>query len=119
MMTRWQFSGLAVGAAALLFTARPAQAQVWFGPPVVAPVVRPAPVVVTSASTWAGPTWVAASPAVVGPTWVAPAPVVVQPGWRSGPYWSPRRAARVARRTGGYTVAWGPRGGTAVVGRGW
>jgi hypothetical protein len=32
-MRRWQLTGLVLGTAALFFTARPAQAQVWFGPP--------------------------------------------------------------------------------------
>jgi hypothetical protein len=45
-MTRWRLTGLAAGAAALLVTARPAQAQVWFGPPAGPPpfgVSRPVP----------------------------------------------------------------------------
>jgi hypothetical protein len=48
-MRRWQPTGLVLGAAALILTARPALAQVWISPS--APVVvAPAPVVV-------GPGW--------------------------------------------------------------
>ena len=79
-MKSWQLTGLVVGAAALLFTARPAQAQVWFGPPVAAP----APPV------WFGP------PA---PVVVARPPVVVAPGWGARPR-DVRRAYRAARRAG-------------------
>jgi len=47
-MRSWKLMALALGAAALLFTARPAQAQVFIGAPPI--VVAPAPVVI-------GPTW--------------------------------------------------------------
>ena len=94
-MRRRQLTGLVLGAAALFFTARPAQAQVWFGPPVGPPPFGP--------------------PA---PVWVAPAPVVVAPGWSARPYWGWRRDRRALRR-GWYGTAWGPRGGVVAVGRRW
>jgi hypothetical protein len=79
-----QFTGLVLGAAALLLSARQAEAQVWIGPS--APiVVGPAPIV------------------------VAPAPVVVGPGWGPRPYWGVRRYYRPVRRAGWYGAAWGPR----------
>ena len=85
-MRSWQLTGLVVGAAALLFTARPAQAQVWVGPPVAAP----------ARTVWVSPPVVAAAP----PVWVArPAPVVVAPGWGARPR-DVRRANRAARRAG-------------------
>ena len=94
-MSRWHFFALALGAAALFFTARPAQAQVWIG--------SPAPVVVAPA-----------------PVFVAPAPVVVGPSWGYRPYWGVRRGwyAPVYRR-GWYGAVRGPRGGVVVAGRGW
>jgi hypothetical protein len=76
-MRRWQATALIVGAAALFLTARPAQAQVWVGPPVG---VVPGPVVVSSG--WSAP---------VG---VVPEPVVVNTVWRGRPTWSERRAYR-------------------------
>jgi hypothetical protein len=97
-MRRWQLTALVAGAAALFFTARPAQAQVWFSPP--------APVVV-------GP-----APVVVGP-----APVVVGPAWGARPYWG-WGARRAYYRPWGYRRGWyggvrGPRGGAVTVGRWW
>jgi hypothetical protein len=102
-MRRSQLTGLVVGAAALFFTARPAQAQVWFGPPVVRPpvVIAPPPVVI-------------APPPVV----VARPPVVVGPGWGARPYWGVRYY-RPVPRGGWYRPAWGPRGGVVYVGRRW
>ena len=100
-MRSWQLTGLVVGAAALLFTARPAQAQVWVGPPVVAPAPPvwfspPAPVVVASSPVvFASPPVVFASPPVV----VARPPVVVPLGWGARPR-DVRRAFRAARRAG-------------------
>jgi len=94
-MRHWQLTALVVGVVALFFTARPAQAQVWFGPP---------------------------PPVVVGPTpiVVAPAPVVVGPTWGAGPYWGwgARRAYyyRPWRRGGWYAGVRGPRGGAVFVG---
>jgi hypothetical protein len=96
-MRRWQWTGLVLVAATLFFTARPAQAQVWVGPP----VVSPAPPV------WVGPPVVVARP-----------PVVVGPGWGARPR-DMRRAYRAARRGGWYGTAWGPRGGVVAVGRRW
>jgi hypothetical protein len=93
-MRRWQLTALVLGAAALFFTALPAQAQVWIRPR--APVViAPAPVV------------------------VAPAPVVVGPGWGARPYWGGRRYDRAFRRAGWYGAVRGPRGGVVAVGRRW
>jgi hypothetical protein len=100
-MRRWQLTGLALGAVALFFTARPAHAQVWVSPG--APVfVAPAPIVV-------GP-----APVVVGP-----APVWVGPGWGARPYWGGRRSYRPFRRGGWYGAAWGPRGRGVAFGRRW
>ena len=76
-MRRWQPTGLIVGAVALFLAARPAQAQVWGGPP-----VRPVP-----------PVGVIPGPVVVSPGWGA------RPYWRGSPYWGARRAYRsFARR---------------------
>jgi hypothetical protein len=50
-MRRWQLTGLVVGAAALFFTARPAQAQVWVGPP----IVSPAPPSWSALPSWSAP----------------------------------------------------------------
>jgi hypothetical protein len=96
-MRRWQPTGLIVGAAALFLAARPAQAQVWIGPPAgPTPPVRPVP-----------PIGVVPGPpvGVVPPIGVVPGPVVVRPGWGARPYWRGRpywgawRAYRpVARR---------------------
>lgn len=107
-MARWQLTGLAVGAASLLFAARPAQAQVvwsvsstggvpapavWAVPPigvVPGPVVRPVPPigVVSAPPVWAVP-----------PVQVVPGPVVVSTGWGARPR-DVRRAYRIARRAG-------------------
>ena len=93
-MRSWKLMALALGFAALLFTARPAQAQVFIGPP--APVV------------------VAPAPVVVAPSWG------VGPSWGAGPYWGYRRAwYRPVPRRGGYGGWRGPRGGVWVAGRGW
>jgi hypothetical protein len=88
-MRRWQVTALIVGAAALFLAARPAQAQVWVGPP-----MRPVPPVGVVPPVWGGP-----------PVGVVPGPVVVSPGWgarrywRGRPYWGAWRAYRpVARR---------------------
>ena len=91
-MRSWQLTGLVVGAAALLFTARPAQAQVWVGPPVAAP----------SRTVWVSPPVVAAPPvwaARPAPVVVARPSVVVSPGWGARPR-DVRRAYRAARRAG-------------------
>ena len=82
-MRRWQPTGLIVGAAALFLAARPAQAQVWIGPPAgPTPPVRPVP-----------PIGVVPGPVVVRPGWGA------RPYWRGRPYWGAWRAYRpVARR---------------------
>jgi hypothetical protein len=45
-MSRWQLTVLVLGAAALFFTAQPAQAQPWVGSPAPA-VVNPAPLMVS------------------------------------------------------------------------
>ena len=94
-MRSWKLMALALGTAALLFTARPAQAQVFIGPP--APVV------------------VAPVPVVVGPSWG------VGPTWGASPYWGARRSwyyGPVYRR--GWYGGWrGPRGGAWVAGRRW
>jgi hypothetical protein len=104
-MTRWQLTGLVVGAAALLFTARPAQAQVWVSRPAPVVVVPP-PVVVGRPPVWAvPPVGVVPGPVVVGspsvwavpPVGVVPGPVVVGPGWGARPR-DVRRAYRAARR---------------------
>jgi hypothetical protein len=79
-MRRWQLTGLAVGAAALLFTAGPAQAQVWIGPP-----VSPVPPIGVVPPVWGGPP---VSP--VPPIGTLPGPVVVSPGWGAQPYWGRR-----------------------------
>jgi hypothetical protein len=94
-MRRWQLTGLVVGAAALLFTAGPAQAQVWIGPP-----VRPVPPV------WGGPSvWVGAPVQPVPPIGfippvqpVPPIGFVPGPGWGTRPYWGARRAHGLFRR---------------------
>ena len=95
-MRSWQLAMVMVGGA-LLFTARPAQAQrVWVGPrgPVmVAPTWQPAPV-------WYG-----------SPGWGRPRPYWYRGGWygyRSGWYGS---------RGGWYASARGPRGGRVAVRR--
>jgi len=95
-MRRWHLFALALGAAALFFTARPAQAQVWIG--------SPAPVVVAPA-----------------PFVFAPAPVVVGPTWGARPYWGARRYAYYGpwRRGGWSGAVRGPRGGVVVAGRPW
>ena len=92
-MTRWQLTGLVVGAAAMLFTARPTQAQVWFGPPAGPPpfgppVVRPVPPVwpvppigVVPGPVVTPPVWAVPPVGVVPPSGVVPGPVVVGPGW--------------------------------------
>jgi hypothetical protein len=104
-MRNWQLTGLVVGAAALLFTARPAQAQVWVSPPVVAPA-RPVwvsrPVVAAASPVWVSPPVVAAPPvwaARPAPVVVARPSVVVSPGWGARPR-DVRRAYRAARRAG-------------------
>ena len=89
-MRRSHLTGMAIGAAVLFFTAKPAEAQVW---------VRPAP-----------PVMIAPAPVVVAPAtrFVTPAPVVVRSGWSyRSPYWGGRRY-RVSRRRGWYAPAWGP-----------
>ncbi len=98
-MRSWHLTGLVVSAAALLFTARPAQAQVWVGRPAV---VSPPPAV------WYGPP----APVVVArpPVVVSPAPVVVaRPAVAVPVNWGARpgevrranrRAYRAARRAG-------------------
>src|SRR5262249_61644240 len=107
-MKRWQFSGLVFVAAALCFTARPAQAQVVIQRSV--PVaLGPAPIFVPP-----GPVVVASPPIVAGP-----APVVVRPGWGARPHWRDRRYERALRRAGWYGSVWGPRGGVVAVGRPW
>jgi hypothetical protein len=93
-MSRWHLAALTLGAAALLFTARPAQAQVWVGG---------GPVVVGPA--WGGPAW------GVGPVWGAR---YVGPTWG----WGPRRYYRPYRR-GWYGAVRGPRGRVVVAGRRW
>jgi len=94
-MRKWHLIALALSAAALLSSARPAQAQVWVSP---APVfVQPAPVFVQPA------------PVVVAPAWG------VGPAWRAGPVWGPRYY-RPIRRGGWYAGVRGPRGGAVVVG---
>jgi hypothetical protein len=101
-MRSWQLTGLVVCAAALLFTARPAQAQVWVGPPVAtAPPVWVGPPVVAPARTvWVNPPVVAAPPVWVSPpVVVAQPPVVVSYGWGVRPR-DVRRANRIARRAG-------------------
>ena len=89
-MRRWQLTGVALGAAALLFTAGPAQAQVWIGPsggPPPIAVGRPTPPV------WPVPPIGSVPPiGVVPPIGSVPGPVVVSPGWRAPPYWGARRA---------------------------
>ena len=76
-MRRWQLTGLVLGAAALCFTARPAQAQVWIG--------RPPPPV------WPVPPIGSVPPiGVVPPIGSVPGPVVVSPGWGAQPYWGRR-----------------------------
>jgi hypothetical protein len=97
-MIRWQTTVLIMGAVALFLAARPAQAQVWIGPPAGPPpfaVVRPTPAV-----------WPVPPVAVVPPAWpvppvgVVPGPIVVSSGWgarpywRGRPYWGARRAYR-------------------------
>ena len=106
-MTRWQLTGLVVGAAALLFTARPARAQVWVGRP--APIVVARPPIVVGRPT---PVW------PVPPVGVVPGPVVVGPDWGARPR-DVRRAYRAARRGGWYGPAWVPPGGVVVAGRRW
>ena len=109
-MRSWQLTGLVVGAAALLFTARPAQAQVWIGPPAgPTPPVRPVP-----------PIGIVPGPpvGVVPPIGVVPGPVVVSPGWWASPR-DVRRANRAARRVGWYGTAWAPPGGMVVAGPRW
>ena len=98
-MRSWKLMALALGFAALLFTARPAQAQVFIGPP--APVViAPAPIVV-------GPTW------GVSPYWGARRSWYYGPVYRRGWYGAP-----YARR--GWEAGWrGPRGRAWVAGRRW
>lgn len=93
-MRRWNLIALVLVAGALLFTAKPAQAQVWIRP--AAPVVIvPAPIV------------------------VRPAPVWVGPSRRGRPYWAVRRYYRPFRRGGRYVSAWAPQGRTVAVGRRW
>ena len=97
-MRSWQLALVLVGGA-LVFTARPAQAQrVWVSP--AAPVmVAPAPV------------WYA------GPTWGRP-PGWYRGGWyRSGWYGSPR--GWYGSRGGWYAGARGPRGGRVGFYRRW
>jgi hypothetical protein len=99
-MRKWHLIALALSAAALLLSVRPAQAQVWVSPGPV--FVQPAPVVIAPA-----------------PVVVAPAPVVVGPTWGAGPYWGwgARRAYYRPWRGGGwYPGVRGPRGGAVVVG---
>jgi hypothetical protein len=92
-----QLSGVALGAAALFLTGRPAPAQVIVrqAPVVVAPapvVVRPAPVLVSPA-----PVLVRPAPVFVSPV-VAARPVVVNRRYYYRPYrragWYRRRARR-------------------------
>jgi hypothetical protein len=101
-MKLWKRTVLALGAVALLFTARPAQAQVWIGPP--------APVMVTP--TWGvAPSWGAVPVWQPAPTWG------VAPGWRAAPAWGVRTYYRPVYRPfrrGWYGVARGPRGGTVA-----
>src|SRR5262249_17293908 len=128
-MTRWQLTGLVVGAAALLFTARPAQAQVWARRPAPIVVARP-PIVIAPPPIVVGrptpPVWpvppigVVPTPPVspvppigfvppvqpVPPTGFVRGPVGVGPGWGAGPG-DVRRAYRAARRGGWYGPAWG------------
>jgi hypothetical protein len=105
-MRRWQLTGLIVGAAALFLAARPAQAQVWIGPPAgPTPPVRPVPpigVVPGPPVRPVPPIGVVPGPpvGVVPPIGVVPGPVVVSSGWRARPswggrpYWGARRAYR-------------------------
>jgi hypothetical protein len=98
-MRSWQWAIVLVGGA-LLFTARPAQAQrMWVGP-------GGPPVVV-------GPTW-QQPPAVWGPTpvWYG------SPAWgRPRPYWY--RGGWYGSRGGWYASARGPRGGRVAFYRRW
>src|SRR5262245_23244163 len=116
-MRRWQLTGLVVGAAALLFTAGPAQAQVWIGPPPVGPPpFGPPPFGPPFGPP--GPGVITTLPGVIapGPGVVTTLPGVVSPGWGARPYWGARRAYRPR---GWYGVARGPRGGVVAVGRRW
>ena len=88
-----QLTALVLVSAALFFTSRPAQAQVFVAPRPV--VVAPSPVFVAPAQV------VIARPPVV----VARSPVVVSPGWVA----TPTRSARYYRRRGwnaGYRRRW-------------
>ena len=94
-----QLTVLALGAAAVLFSARSAQAQqVWVGPG--------GPVVV-------GPAWPVAPAWQFAPTWP------VAPAWQVAPAWGVRRYYRPVRRAGWYGAVRGPRGGVVVAGRRW
>jgi hypothetical protein len=97
-MRSWKLMALALGVGALLFTARPAQAQVFIGPP--APVlVGPAPVVV-------GPSW------GYNPYWG------VRRGWYGPSYRRGWYGAPSYRR--GWYGGWrAPRGSVWVAGRRW
>jgi hypothetical protein len=76
-MKRWQMAALTLGAAALLFTVQPAQAQVWIGGPVVV-----------------GPAW------GVGPAWPVararyiPARRFYRAGWYRGGWYGGVRGPR-------------------------
>jgi hypothetical protein len=91
-MRLWHLAMVLVGGA-LLFTARPAQAQrVWVSPRpvVVAPTWQPAPVVWQPAPVWGSPAW--GRP----------------PGWSRGGWY--RSGWYGAPRGGWYASARGPRG---------
>ena len=94
------WTALALGAGALLFTPRPAQAQVWIGPP---------------------------DPVVVGPAWGVRPAWGVAPGWQVAPAWGVRRYYRPVfrtyyrpfRRAAWYGPVRSPWGGAVTVGRRW